>query len=242
MRATRSYLWLTAVTGLYIAGSVFALGVGWQLRKWAATPPPSVKLGLYPKPETEGGRLRAALRDTLVAPASAEIEPRMWRMSMLFHVAALAAFVGHLRLVREYPVLPRLLGRGGMKTFAAWAGGTAGSLMMAGVLYWIARRMRGPYKELSVPEDYALLALLLGIISAGNYMRFFGDIDSESYQRWFRSVLRLRPELPESLTNSRGALALGTHMLFVDVFLAYFPFSKLMHAAGAFATNYARTD
>ena len=46
------------------------------------------------------------LKDTFVAPQSLEIEPALWTFAMLFHVAALAAFFGHLRLVHEF-TLPR---------------------------------------------------------------------------------------------------------------------------------------
>jgi nitrate reductase gamma subunit len=165
----------------------------------------------------------------------------MWLFAMMFHVAALAAFVGHLRIVQEFPVLPKLLGTDGMNTFAGWAGGVAGVLMMVAVLFWIGRRTFGPFKNLSVPEDYLLLVLLLGIIIMGNHMRFFGGtVHADTYREWFQSLLAFRPVIPEHMKEVGWSL--GTHMLFVDAFLIYFPFSKLIHTIGSFSANLVRSE
>ncbi len=131
-----------------------------------------------------------------------------------------------------------------MNAFAAWSGSIAGSLMLVGVIYWIARRTYGPYKNLSVPEDYLLLALLLGVIVMGDHMRFiYGDtIHAATYREWFSSLLRFEPSFPAEILESGVGWSLGTHMLFTDLFLMYFPFSKLVHAIGAFATNLVRSE
>ncbi|MCX8006529.1 MAG: respiratory nitrate reductase subunit gamma [Coriobacteriia bacterium] len=237
-----TYLQITSIWGVYLTAFVFFAGMGVRIYQWATTPRSPVPFGMFPKPATRGGRIAAMLRDTFVAPHSAQIEPRMWTFAMLFHLAALAAFVGHLRLVQEYPVLPKLLGTEGMNSFAAWAGGIAGTLMMVAVLYWIGRRTFGAFKNLSVPEDYLLLGLLLGVIVMGNHMRFFGDVHAAEYRAWFQSLLLFRPHIPEEIMTSNVGWSLGTHMLFVDLFLMYFPFSKLVHAVGAFATNLTRSE
>lgn len=237
-----TYLQITSVVGVYIAGVIFVAGMGWRAYEWATTPKSPVRLGMFPKPKTRGGRIVKMLKDTLIAPHSAQIEPRMWFFAMMFHAAALAAFVGHLRLVQEYPILPALLGEAGMNSFAGWAGGVAGVLMMLAVVYWIARRTFGPFKQLSVPEDYLVLALLLGVIVMGNHMRFFGDVHAAEYREWFSSLLALRPHIPDAIRSSSVGWSLGTHMLFVDALLIYFPFSKLVHAIGAFSANLVRSE
>jgi nitrate reductase gamma subunit len=237
-----TYLWITSVAGVYVAGVVFVAGIGWRIYEWATTPKSPVRLGMFPKPATTGGRVAKMLTDTLVAPHAARIEPRMWFFAMMFHVAALAALVGHLRIVQEYPLLPDLLGAEGMNAFAAWAGGIAGTLMMIAVLYWIGRRTFGPFKNLSVPEDYLLLALLLGVIIMGNHMRFFGHVHAAEYREWFQSLLAFRPHVPAAISNSNVGWSLGTHMLFVNALLIYFPFSKLVHTIGSFAANYVRSE
>ena len=105
-----TYLQITSVIGVYVAGVVFVAGMAWRVYQWATTPKSPVRLGMFPKPATRGGRIAKMLKDTFIAPQSAAIEPRMWLFAMVFHVAALAAFIGHLRLVQEFPVLPSLLG------------------------------------------------------------------------------------------------------------------------------------
>jgi len=114
--------------------------------------------------------------------------------------------------------------------------------MLVTVVYWIGRRTFGAYRKLSTPEDYLLLALLLGIVIMGDHMRFVGTLHADTYRAWFQSLLAFSPSFPAELASSTTRLALDWHMLFVDAFLIYFPFSKLTHAVGAFATNLVRSS
>jgi nitrate reductase gamma subunit len=239
-----TYLQITSVWGVYLALAVFIVGMAWRIREWMTTPRSPIPLGMFPKPKTKYGRFFKMLKDTFIAPQSARIEPAMWIAAMAFHIAALGAFVGHLRLIREFPVLPSLLGDAGMNTFAAWSGSIAGILMLVAIVFWIARRTYGPYKTISVPEDYLLLALLLGVVVMGDHMRFvYGSVvHAATYRAWFTSLLTFRPSFPAELTSSNVGISLGTHMLFVDLFLIYFPFSKLVHSVGSLVTNYVRSE
>ena len=239
-----TYLWITSVWGVYLALAVFIVGMGWRIYEWASTPKSPVRLGMFPKPASKGGRFLKMLKDTFIAPHSAKIEPVMWVFAFAFHVAALGAFVGHGRLIAEFPVLPELLGEEGMNAFAAMSGSIAGILMLVGVLFWIGRRTFGPYKRLSVPEDYLLLFLLFGVIVMGDHMRFvYGDIiHADTYRAWFQSLLTFSPAFPEKLLTGNVGWSLGTHMLFTDLFLIYFPFSKLVHTIGSFSANLVRSE
>jgi len=239
-----TYLWITAVWGVYLALAVFIVGMGWRIYEWATTPKSPVRLGMFPKPATKAGRFGKMLKDTFIAPHSAKIEPTMWLFAFAFHIAALGAFVGHGRLIAEFPILPELLGEAGMNSFAALSGSIAGILMLVGVVFWIGRRTFGPYKRLSVPEDYLLLFLLLGVIVMGDHMRFVygGVIHAETYREWFQSLLTFAPVLPDKLLASNVGISLGTHMLFTDLFLIYFPFSKLVHTIGSFSSNLVRSE
>lgn len=239
-----TYLQITSVWGVYLALAVFTLGMAWRIREWMTTPRSPIPLGIFPKPKTKTGRFFKMLKDTFIAPQSFKIEPAMWLAAMAFHIAALGAFVGHLRLIREFPLLPSLLGEAGMNAFAAWSGSIAGILMLAAIVFWIARRTYGPYKTISVPEDYLLLALLLGVVVMGDHMRFvYGStVHAATYRAWFTSLLMFRPSFPAELTSSNVGISMGTHMLFVDLFLIYFPFSKLVHSVGSLVTNYVRSE
>ncbi len=236
------FLNITIVWGVYLGIGVFVIGMGWRIYDWVTTPKSPVKLGMYPKPKTTAGRYLKAFKDTFIAPQSAKIEPKMWFFAFAFHVAALGAFFGHGRLLHEFTPLVNWLGDEGMDTFAAWSGGTAGIIMLVGVLFWIGRRTFGPYKQLSVPEDFLLLFLLFGIIIMGDHMRFVGHIHAETYREWFQSLLVFKPEIPTEILSSKTGWSLGAHMLFTDLFLIYFPFSKLVHTIGAFSANLVRSE
>ncbi len=235
------FSYLTSGIGVYVALVVFTGGMAWRVWQWSRTPRSPVRLALYPKPKTGSARFGKLLVDTFVAPQSFRIAPAVMIAAMLFHLAALAAFFGHLRLVHEFDPLVGWLGEGGMNTFAAWSGGAAGIIMMAAILYWLGRRTFGAFKNLSVPEDYLLLVLLLGIVVMGNHLRFVGGLHADTYRAWFQSLLALNPSFPADMAGRGEIWALDWHMLFVDAFLIYFPFSKLTHAIGAFATNLVRS-
>jgi len=236
------FLQITIVWGVYLGIGVFIVGMGWRIYQWVTTPRSPVALGLFPKPKSGTGRVVKDLKDTFIAPQTAKIAPWMWFFAFSFHVAALAAFVGHMRLIQEFTPLANMLGEEGMSAFAAWSGGIAGSIMMVAVMFWIARRTFGPYKRLSVPEDYLLLFLLFGVIIMGNHMRFFGHLHSETYMEWFQSLLVFKPVIPAEILSTTTGWSLGLHMLFTTLFLMYFPFSKLTHTIGSLAANMTRSE
>jgi len=236
------FSYLTSGIGVYVALAVFTGGMAWRAWQWSRTPKSPVRLALYPKPASGAGRFGKLLVDTFAAPQSFKIAPAIMIAALAFHLAALAAFFGHLRLVHEFDPLVALLGEDGMHTFAAWSGGIAGIVMLVAVLYWLGRRTFGAFKNLSVPEDYLLLGLLLGIVLMGDHLRFAVTLPTGAYQDWFASVMSFNPSFRPDLAVSGARFALDWHMLFVDAFLIYFPFSKLTHAIGAFATNLVRSS
>jgi nitrate reductase gamma subunit len=233
--------WVSGVL-VYVALAVFVAGMAWRIYDWMRTPKSAVPLGMFPKPATAVGRAAKLLKDSLIAPHSASIEPAMWAFAMAFHLAALSAFVGHLRLIHEFTPLVSAIGEAGMNEFAAVAGGIAGVVMLAAVLFWFGRRTYGPFKRISVPEDYLILALLLVIVIMGDHMRFLGGLHAGTYRAWFQSLMAFRPAFPPELASSPTRWSLDAHMLAVDAFLIYFPFSKLVHTVGGFAMNLIRSE
>jgi nitrate reductase gamma subunit len=73
-------------------------------------------------------------------------------------------------------------------------------------------------------------------------MRFFGTVHTEDYREYFQSILRFKPEFNEALAQSQTKWVLSWHVLFVNLFVIYFPFSKLVHVIGAFFTNKIRSE
>jgi nitrate reductase gamma subunit len=164
----------------------------------------------------------------------------MWFFTILFHFGLLGAFVGHLRLLQEFTPLVSLLGPKGMDWFASWSGGFMGVVLIAGLLYYLLRRLNFPFRELSVPEDYILLVLLILTVVMGNLMRFTGDIHVGGYRAYLQSLLSFRPAFPEALAASSTKWALVFHVLFANLVFIFFPFSKLVHVIATFPANLAR--
>jgi nitrate reductase gamma subunit len=234
--------WVAAFLLVWVSFAVFLGGMAWRIWQWSRTPKTPVALGMYPKPASGGARFAKLLKDTFVFPQVREVDWKIWVFALLFHVALLGAFVGHLRLLREWTPLVELLGQEGMDSLGAWAGSIAGTLALVGLAYYVLRRIYGHYKDISVPEDYLLLFLLAGIIIMGDHMRFFGEIHAAEYREYFLSVLRFEPGFPAILDSSPTKWSLVTHVLFADLLLIYFPWSKLVHTVGAFATNLIRSE
>jgi nitrate reductase gamma subunit len=164
----------------------------------------------------------------------------MWIFTILFHFGLLGAFVGHLRLLQEFTPLVDLLGSKGMDRFAFWSGGLMGIALIVGLLYYLFRRLNFPFRELSVPEDYILLVLLILTVVMGNLMRFAGDIHVGEYRAYLQSLLSFRPAFPEALAASSTKWALVFHVLFANLVFIFFPFSKLVHVIATFPANLAR--
>jgi nitrate reductase gamma subunit len=57
-----------------------------------------------------------------------------------------------------------------------------------------------------------------------------------------QSLLVFKPYYPEAIANSDSKIVLSLHVMFVNILVIYFPFSKLMHIIGTFAANKVRSD
>jgi len=84
--------------------------------------------------------------------------------------------------------------------------------------------------------------LLMVIIALGDHLRFFAKISVSDYRAYFQSVLTFRPYFPETIAAKGAKWVLTMHVFFVNLFVMYFPFSKLTHAIGTFAVNTVRSD
>lgn len=224
---------------VYVAALVFIAGMGWQIYRWSRAPLSPMKLGLFPKPSASG-RWRQTLRDVFLFPQVAEVDLKMWLAMLLFHLGIVGAFIGHLRLIHEFTPLAKAIGQVNMDRLGLLGGGTIGIILLVTLSYFLLRRFSQPNRHLSLPEDYFLLILLLGIILMGNHLRFFGHVPVTVFREYVSSVLSLKPALPAALADSSLKWAFVTHVLLADLLFIYFPFSKLVHFIGTFATNLIR--
>ncbi|MCK5576884.1 MAG: respiratory nitrate reductase subunit gamma [Dehalococcoidales bacterium] len=236
------FSFLAAGVLVYIAVAVFLFGTGYRVFQWFRVPRSGIRLGIFPQPRNKGARVLWMARDSFFFPQVLDVDRWMWLFVILLHLGGIAAFVGHLRIIQEFTPLVNALGDEGMAQFALWSGGTIGIILLVTVLYLLFRRFKSPYKDLSTPEDYFLLVLILVIILLGNHLRFFGDIHVADYREYLQSLLAFRPAFPEAIAESGTRWVLASHVLTANILLIYFPFSKLVHFIGAFAGNLLRSE
>jgi nitrate reductase gamma subunit len=234
------FSYLVAGLMVYLAVGVFIIGMAYQISQWLGAPKTRIKTGYFPKPHTSGEQWLKVAEDSFVFPEVIKFDRWMWIFTILFHFGLLGAFVGHLRLFQEFTPLVELLGSKGMDRFTSWSGGFMGVVLIVGLLYYLLRRLNFPFKELSVPEDYFLLVLLILTVVMGNLMRFNGDIHVGGYRTYLESLLMFRPVFSEALAASSTKWALVFHVLFANLVFIIFPFSKLVHVIATFPANLAR--
>lgn len=234
------FSYLVAGIMVYLAVAVFILGMGYRVYQWMQSPKTRIKTGVFPKPVGSATRGFKVGIDSFFFPQVTKLDRSIWVFTLLFHFGLLGAFVGHLRLFHEFTPLLNLLGPKGMDQFALWSGGTMGILLMIVLVYYVLRRLASPYREISIPEDFVLLFLLILVVVMGDHMRFLGKIHAADYRIYFQSLMTLKPSFPPVLANSPTRWALDIHVLFANLLLIFFPFSKLVHVIAAFPSNLAR--
>jgi nitrate reductase gamma subunit len=103
-------------------------------------------------------------------------------------------------------------------------------VFLAALAYLLLRRLLGPQlRYISLPEDYFLLFLLLGIGLSGFWLRHVAKTDIAGIKELAAGLASFSPTLPKTI----GPLFFG-HFFLVCVLLAYIPFSKVVHLAGVF--------
>jgi len=227
---------------VYLAIAIFIGGTAFRIYQWMTVPKSGVRLGLFPRATSRKGRLLQLSKDTFIFPQVRDVDKVMWIAVLGLHGALVAAFVGHMRLLTEFTPLANSLGSAGMDRFALISGGTIGIVLMISLLYLLMRRFKSPYKDISTPEDYALLVLVLLVVLMGNHLRFFGDVHASEYREYVHSLFTLSPTFPAALAASATKWSLVAHVFFANLLLIYLPFSKLVHFAGSFAVNLVRSE
>ncbi|MBI2374917.1 MAG: respiratory nitrate reductase subunit gamma [Deltaproteobacteria bacterium] len=111
-----------------------------------------------------------------------------------------------------------------------WSGLGAGLMMLYGLIWAFVRRLMIPQvRVMSRTEDYAVLIFLITIASLGLYQSGVELVFGISYSAgpWIASVLLLRPDA----TLMAGVpLVNKLHVIIALLFIAYLPFTKLVHA------------
>lgn len=101
-------------------------------------------------------------------------------------------------------------------------------VILIALTYLFVRRVIYPQiRYISLPSDYFAVLLILGVALSGVLMRLFYKVDIVGVKELAMGVLSFHPIIPDGV-----GLPFYIHLFLASTLLAYFPFSKMMHAAG----------
>jgi nitrate reductase gamma subunit len=219
--------YLILVPMVYLAFLVFVIGIISRIVKIWRAPVQPTTLQIYPAKKP---KWLLILRDSFLMPTVLRHNPVLWVFLMIFHIAILLLIIGHLELFKGFTFFQFwkheiFLGKGFVGLFAIIA-----------LIYLLFRRFASPTRELSVPEDYYLLILLFLTFLFGSQMdwarRWYGyaELSPIDYQTYLTSLLLFRPEVPSAVYQTGHSFMLVLHVFFANLFIMFFPFSKIMHS------------
>ena len=264
--------WVVGVAVPYLAVSIFLVGIVIRVLGWARIPVPfritttcgqqraldwipSQRIENPPDTRSVIGRMaleilcfRSLLRNTKTVLVDGRrlvyaTDLSLWLGAMAFHWAMLVVLLRHLRLVTNpVPAFVTLVERtDGFLEIGMPVVYLTSFVLLAAVAYLLVRRLTIPtVRYISLVGDYFPLFLLLGIAGSGIWMRHLAPTDITSVKAMLLGLISFSPVVAPSV----APLFYG-HLLLVSVLLAYFPFSKLLHAPGVFLSptrNLANTN
>jgi len=234
------FSYFVMVPMLYAAVIIFIAGIIVRLIKMIRRPRHKAQtLRVFPEKRS---KLLAILNDIFLFPGVTRgNDTTFWVFFGLFHIAVFFLFIGHLELIADIKVIQLV------KHKIFLGKGLVGLVVIISLCFFLFRRFRSPYREISVPEDFILILGLLVVSFFGAhinlaslYSSYGFDISVEDYRTYLGSMIRLRPTIPTGISGSPHQVILVLHILLANIFFMYFPFSKVMHSILAFFSNAAK--
>ena len=171
----------------------------------------------------------------------------LWLFGILFHYAFLTIVLRHLRFFTE----PVPFWVTGIATLDGFFDILIPALFLTDIVFLLAagylflRRIFVPsMRYISLPADYFPLFLILGIGITGVLMRQVFHVDLLKVKELTVGLAALNLNPSQAVLDGIGWIFFA-HLFLVSVLVAYFPFSKLMHAGGVFMSptrNMANND
>jgi nitrate reductase gamma subunit len=157
----------------------------------------------------------------------------LWAGAILFHWSLAVILFRHLRFFTD----PVIVGVGTVQDLDGFfqIGPTSLYLsdvfVVVGLAYLALRRLiSAQVKYISLIQDYFALFLLTALVLSGILMRFFIHPDLVGIKELMIGLITFHPVVPAGA----GSWLVRIHLFLVSLLVAYFPFSKLMHAPGVF--------
>lgn len=210
-----------AVTAIFcIALVTLIVGFIYRILVWWTIPAP-LKIPLTPAPAGYGGATFRLATEVLIFNSLFKADKQLWVGSWLFHVSFALIILRHLRYFLE-PVPGFVLN---VQTLGIYAG-----FILVGMLFYLFMRRvlidRNYY--ITTFADYFVIWLLISIGVTGLYMKYISPVPVLDVKAFVMGALSLH------FVPAPMDLIFVLHILLVSILLAYFPFSKLMHAGGIF--------
>jgi len=246
----------------YVAFLIFGLGIIYRVSRWAMSPVPFripttcgqqkslpwIKSNNLECPHNIWGVLgrmtlevlffRSLFRNTKTEVRDGPkvihgSEKWLWLGAMAFHWTFVLVFLRHLRFFIE-PVPSFVLFLQAVDGFfqigvpVLYA---TSVIFLVAVSYLLFRRIfSAQVRYISLASDYFPLLLILGIGTTGFLLRHFLKTDVVGVKELGMGLITFQPMAePE-----RIHVLFYSHFFLVCILFAYFPFSKLVHAAGVF--------
>jgi len=115
-------------------------------------------------------------------------------------------------------------------------------VILLALTYLLLRRvLTSQIRYISLPADYLVVLLILGVVTSGILTKFFFKVDVVGVKALALGVITFQPSVP---ADGIG-LFFYIHLFLICTLIAYFPFSKLMHMPGIFLSptrNLANTN
>jgi nitrate reductase gamma subunit len=156
----------------------------------------------------------------------------LWLAGILFHYSFLTIVLRHFRFfIEPVPSFVELITTlDGFFEILVPTLFLTDIAFLAAVTYLFLRRVVIPQvRYISLPADYLALFLILGIGISGVLMRQVYKVDLLKVKELTIGLAGLHPSIPEGI-----GLIFYVHLFLVCCLIAYFPFSKMMHAGGVF--------
>ena len=172
---------------------------------------------------------RVGTGDSGVTYASAKW---LWVFAILFHYAMFTTLFRHLRFFTNPVPFPVRFVEGidGWLEVGIPQVMISGLVLLCAMCLLLARRLVIPkLRYISLMNDFFPLFLLIAIATTGALMRYIVGIDVPSVKELIMGLISFKPVMIEGI-----GLLFYIHIFLVSTLLAYFPFSKLMHAGGIF--------
>lgn len=208
----------------YAALAIFIVGVLAQVWKYGKTPAP-LKIPQTPAPVTASGVPVRVLSEVVFFKSLFKSNRVIWLAGYLFHIGLLLALIKHYRFL--FASVPA-----GLDYFATFEM-YPGLIMLGGLgLLFLLRLVVDRNMFISVMTDYVLLILLIAIAGTGTLAKHYFRVDITQVKEFMMGLVSFSPMGSNSTFPTETIFLI--HFSLVLLLLVYFPFSKLMHAAGVF--------